>query len=108
MSAAEKTLSLFRPKASFGEMLRAARCGWAWSAAHGCYLRFSDVRPGRYLVEACPAELLPGDAREHRAWWEGSPERQAAFLAACAPLRGIFSPTQPFSWVVDDDGEVAR
>lgn len=93
-----------RERPSFGDYLRAARLGWHWSEAHGCFVRTSDLSPETFLVEVAPAGLIPAECSDglYRCWWEGP--KGDAILQHCAVLQGVHRPEHYHRWVVDMDG----
>ena len=85
---------------TFGSMIRAHRCGFAWSEIHKAYIRVSDgPRDGLFRFEVLPHLQLRIKSRSYRAWWDNP-----SMLDLCEPLRDVESPTQALTFIVDELG----
>jgi hypothetical protein len=89
---------------TFGQIIRAARLGYHWSAKHGAMIRMSDCGPHTEVL-ICPPGQLPTHAREnqmHRCWWECKED----CLSMIVPLRGIKAVKKPIRMLIDDGGNL--
>ncbi len=64
------------PKRTLGEMIRAMRRGWRWSARHDCYIRITTDAvlepPGGAQIEVAKIGSLPREHSKlfHVCWWD--------------------------------------
>lgn len=99
-----------RPCRTFGNQIRAARLGYHWFEPLRMFIRMSDAGPGRTLIEARNANLLPSSGKgEHRRWWDGDDDLVRDLLYLVPALRELMTNGHASAWLlVDDDGQLAE
>lgn len=88
---------------TFGTMIRALRLGFNYSSKHDAYIRMEGSGP--WIVVVCGISQLPRrTCGKCIVWWEKGMD----ILEMVVPLRGLKSPRERKTFVVDERGKEVK
>lgn len=94
---------------TLGTRIRAARLGFRWSAKHGAWVRIVGGNWQAIRVDVAPEEDIPSEKikgrhiEPYRVWWE-----DPGILDGIRLLKHVTRVRKPFSFIIDDSGELVR